>query len=67
MAAEFIAEHNMDCSLARCGIKATPDGQIGSQAFLYQRYGISAEALVAEGVAMIKKENHKKSGSKSGG
>ena len=58
LAAEFIAERNANCSLVRCGIESTPDGRIGSQEYLYQLNGISAEALVIKAVAMVKKEKN---------
>ena len=47
LVAEVIAEHGLRCRLVRCGVRAAPDGVCGSQAFLHERHGISAPALVA--------------------
>ena len=46
LVAEVIAEHGLRCRLVRCGVRAAPDGVCGSQAFLHERHGISASALV---------------------
>jgi transketolase len=47
LVAEVIAEYGLNSRLLRLGIRNTPDGVTGSQAFLHQRYGISSEAIVA--------------------
>jgi transketolase len=46
LVSEVIAENGLSCRLVRLGIKTLPDGISGSQAFMYQRHGISREALV---------------------
>lgn len=43
---EVVAERGLSCRVARCGVRAAPDGVGGSQDFLHRRHGLSAEALV---------------------
>lgn len=54
LVSEFIAEKNFDCALVRCGVKSMPDGQTGSQKFLYQRFGIASESLVDVAIRFMK-------------
>ena len=42
---ELIAENQLGCRLVRCGIADRVTGHVGSQAYLYQLYQLSAEAL----------------------
>ncbi len=42
---EVVAEHGIPCRVIRCGVHTTPDGVTGSQAYLHERYGISAKAV----------------------
>lgn len=44
--AEVIADHGLACQIKRLGIQATPNQQIGTQAYLQGMLGISAECLV---------------------
>ena len=53
LVSEFIAEQNYNCALVRCGVKFMPDGQSGSQNYLYQRHGISSEALIKTSILCI--------------
>jgi transketolase len=43
LVAEVIAENRLNCRLTRCAVEKQPDGTTGSQAFLYEKYGIAAE------------------------
>ncbi len=43
---EVAAEHGLPCRVTRCGIRSMPSGMIGSQEYLHQTYGLSADALV---------------------
>ena len=47
LVAEVIAERRLPCRVVRCAVSAALDGVSGSQAFLYQKHGLSREALVA--------------------
>ena len=47
LVAEVIAERSLACRLVRCGVRSTPDGVSGSQAFMQTRHGIDAEGLAA--------------------
>ena len=46
LVSEVIAECGLTCRLVRCGIKAMPNGLSGSQDYLCQRAGLSADELV---------------------
>jgi transketolase len=46
LVAEVIAERGLPCRIVRCAVRTPPDGQSGSQAFLYRSHGLSREALV---------------------
>jgi transketolase len=46
LVAEVIAERGLRCRLVRCGVGSLPNGIIGSQRYLHQLYGLSAEKLV---------------------
>ena len=52
---EFVAGRNDDCTVLRCGVETMPNGQIGTQEYLLQKYGISSEALVKKAVSMVEK------------
>jgi transketolase len=54
LVAEVIAERKLGCQLVRCGVQTSPDGVTGSQAFLYQRHGLSVDSLVATGLATVR-------------
>jgi len=49
--AELIAENGLNCRLTRLGLDRTPDSVSGDLAFLYNRYGISPEAICAKVMA----------------
>jgi transketolase len=52
---EFVAEGGYDCVVTRCGIRTMPDGMNGSLPYLYDRFGISSQALVQKAVALLQK------------
>ncbi len=47
LVAETIAEHGLSCRLIRAGVDTTPSGLTGSQRFLEERFGLSAQRLAA--------------------
>jgi transketolase len=55
LVAEIIAENQINTRLIRQGIKDLPDGISGSQKYLYQKFGISREALVKTVFSEIKR------------
>jgi transketolase len=57
--AEVIAERGLNSRLIRCGIKQTPNGVTGSQAYLYEQYGLSASALVKLALNTVRGETSK--------
>jgi transketolase len=46
LVAEIIAERGLRCRLVRCGVDSMPNGVTGSQRYLHQLFGLSAEKLV---------------------
>ncbi len=44
---EVVAERGLGCRVVRCGVRSTPDGISGSQAYLHRRHGLSSNTLVA--------------------
>lgn len=46
LVSEVVAEHGLRCRVVRCGFHTMPAGISGSQDYLYERYGLSAAALV---------------------
>jgi transketolase C-terminal domain/subunit len=52
---EFVAGRNDDCEVLRCGIETMPSGQIGSQEYLLEKYGLSCDSLVKRANSMVKK------------
>ena len=52
---EFVAGRNDDCTVLRCGIETMLNGQIGTQEYLLQKYGISSEVLVKKAFSMVEK------------
>jgi transketolase len=53
LVAETIAEHGLSCRLIRAGVQTTPRGLAGSQRFLEDRFGLSAQRLAATAQAAL--------------
>jgi transketolase len=53
LVAETIAEHGCSCRLIRAGVDAVPRGLAGSQQFLEDRFGLSAQRLAATAQAAL--------------
>ena len=45
LVSEVIADSGLACRIVRCGIRSTPDGVSGSQAYLHEVHGLSAPKL----------------------
>ncbi|MFN8451217.1 MAG: transketolase C-terminal domain-containing protein [Anaerolineae bacterium] len=45
LVAEVIAENRIDCQLVRLGVRSSPDGISGGQAFLYRKHGIDRDGI----------------------
>jgi transketolase len=54
LVAEVIAERGLSCRLVRCGVNSLPNGVTGSQRYLHQLYGLSAEKLVETAMAALR-------------
>jgi transketolase len=55
LVAEVIAEHGLGCRLVRCAVHEQPDGRSGSQAYLHQLHGLSADAIVESVLGNLRK------------
>lgn len=53
LVAEVIAERGLGCRLVRCGVRSTPDGISGSQAFMHSVHSLSADGLRATAMAAL--------------
>jgi transketolase len=54
LVAEVAAERGLGCRVVRCGVRTSPDGRSGSQAHLYARHGIDAEAVVEQTLGALR-------------
>ena len=50
----MIAERDLRCRLVRCGVNSLRNGITGSQRYLYQLYGLSAEKLVETAMTALR-------------
>ena len=57
LVAEVIAERDLRCQLVRCGVASLQSGITGSQRYLHQLYGISAEKLVEKAMEALGRTN----------
>jgi transketolase len=55
LVAEVIAERDLRCHLVRCGVGSLPNGITGSQRYLHQLYGLSAEKLAETALAAVRR------------
>jgi len=53
LAAEVIADRGLACRLVRCAVSETPDGETGSQSYLYGKFGLSKDELVKTALASL--------------
>jgi transketolase len=53
LVAEIIAECGLNCRLNRFGVREIPDGRTGSQAYLYEKMGLSASALAKSAMQQL--------------
>ena len=53
LVAEVIAEHGLACKLVRCGVRQSPDGVSGSQEFLLDKFGLTADRLAATALGLL--------------
>jgi transketolase len=56
LVSEVIAENRLDCRVVRCAVRSTPTGLTGSQRYLHNQNGLSAEALVDIAVRELRTE-----------
>lgn len=53
LVAELIADHGLRCKTVRCGVRTTPAGVTGSQAYLQERHGLSRRALAETALQLL--------------
>ena len=54
LVSEFIAERGIKTKLSRIGITKTQDSITGNQAFLYERHGLSPQAICQKVMETVK-------------
>jgi transketolase len=57
MVSEVIAESGILCRVVRCGIENQMDSFVGSQRYLYDKYGVSERMITAKVKEVFKKTN----------
>ncbi len=55
MVSEVIAESGLQCLLVRCGIEKQMDGFVGSQSYMYDKYGLSCKMITNRAVYTLQK------------
>ena len=53
LVAEIVADNGLRCKTVRCGVRTTPSGLTGSQAYLQERHGLSRRALVETALQLL--------------
>jgi transketolase len=53
LVSEIIAESGLSCRVVRCGVDSLPRGISGSQAYLHEAHGISADRLVTKALETL--------------
>ena len=53
LVSEVVAQSGINCRISRCAIEASPDGETGSQSYLYNKFGLSAESVAAKAKSML--------------
>jgi transketolase len=53
LVSEVVAQSGISCRITRCAVENSPDGETGGQAFLYNKFGISAKAITARAKALL--------------
>lgn len=59
LVSEVIAEKGLNLRLIRCGVRTPADGKSGSQAYMENIHGLSAERLVDTALKSLSKKNKK--------
>jgi transketolase len=57
LVSEVVAEHGLGTRVARCGVRAAPDGVSGSQGYLHRRHGLSAESVAEAALGALEDVN----------
>lgn len=53
LVSELVAQHGLDCRVARRGVAGVPRGHTGTPEFLSQRHGLTARATADSAVALL--------------
>ena len=53
MVSEIVAQSGINCRITRCAVENSPDGETGGQAFLYDKFGVSAQAVAAKAKSLL--------------
>lgn len=53
LVSEVVAQAGINCKISRCAIEQSPDGETGGQSFLYNKFGLSAEAIATKAKSLL--------------
>lgn len=53
LVSEVVAQAGINCKISRCAIEKSPDGETGGQAYLYNKFGLSAEAIATKAKSLL--------------
>ncbi|MBS1954420.1 MAG: 1-deoxy-D-xylulose-5-phosphate synthase [Cyanobacteria bacterium SZAS-4] len=53
LVSEVVAQAGINCKISRCAIEQSPDGETGGQGFLYNKFGLSAEAIATKAKSLL--------------
>lgn len=53
LVSEVVAQAGINCKISRCAIEQSPDGETGGQSYLYNKFGLSAEAIAAKAKSLL--------------
>ncbi len=53
LVSEVVAQAGINCKISRCAIEQSPDGETGGQAYLYNKFGLSAEAIATKAKSLL--------------
>jgi transketolase len=53
LVSEVVAQAGINCKISRCAIEESPDGETGGQAYLYNKFGLSAESIAAKAKSLL--------------
>ncbi|HEY9712555.1 MAG TPA: transketolase C-terminal domain-containing protein, partial [Chroococcales cyanobacterium] len=53
LVSEVVAQEGIGCRVTRVAIESAPDGETGSQSYLYNKFGLSTEAIAGKAKSLL--------------